>query len=50
VLHVCESLSTAEIAEVLGISRNAVKMRLSRAREQLRCALRDISGVEREEV
>ena len=28
VLHLCESLSTAEIATVLGIRRGAVEMRL----------------------
>ncbi len=38
VLHLCEGLSTAEIAAVLGIRRGAVKMRLLRAREQFRRA------------
>lgn len=37
-LHLAEGLSTAEIAGVLGISRDAVKMRLCRAREQFRRA------------
>jgi RNA polymerase sigma factor (sigma-70 family) len=32
VLYSCQELSTQEIAEVLGISRDAVKQRLVRAR------------------
>lgn len=50
VLHLCEGLSTAEIGEVLGISRDAVKMRLLRAREQFRCAFQEVSGIEDQEV
>jgi RNA polymerase sigma-70 factor, ECF subfamily len=37
-LHLCEGLSTLEIADVLGISQSAVKMRLSRARLQFQQA------------
>lgn len=48
-LHLCEGLSTAEMAEVLGISRSAVKMRLMRTREQFRHAFRAVSGAESEE-
>jgi RNA polymerase sigma-70 factor (ECF subfamily) len=40
-LHLGEGLSTNEIAEVLNLSQGAVKMRLSRAREQFRCALQN---------
>jgi RNA polymerase sigma-70 factor (ECF subfamily) len=36
VLHLCDGLTTAEIAEVLDLSQGAVKMRLSRAREKFR--------------
>ncbi len=36
VLHVCVGLSMAEIADVLGCSPGAVKMRVFRARERLR--------------
>jgi RNA polymerase sigma-70 factor (ECF subfamily) len=36
VLRDVEELSTQEVAEVLGIGASAVKMRLARAREQLR--------------
>jgi RNA polymerase sigma-70 factor (ECF subfamily) len=36
VLYVCEGMSTAEIADTLGLSRDAVKQRLARARERLR--------------
>jgi len=43
VLHLCEGLSIAEIGEVLGISQGAVKMRLSRAREQFRQAFQRAS-------
>jgi RNA polymerase sigma-70 factor (ECF subfamily) len=46
VLHLCEGLSTAEIAEVLGIRRGTVKMRLVRARRQLQCAFKTICGLE----
>jgi RNA polymerase sigma-70 factor (ECF subfamily) len=38
VLYVCEECSVAEVAETLGLSISAVKMRLSRAREMLRRA------------
>jgi RNA polymerase sigma-70 factor (ECF subfamily) len=41
VLRDVEALSTAEVANVLGISQSAVKMRLARAREQLRTELED---------
>lgn len=41
VLRDVEELSTKEVAEVLGIGESAVKMRLSRAREQLRSSLGD---------
>ena len=40
-LHLGEDLSTNEIAEVLNLSQGAVKMRLSRAREQFRRALQN---------
>ena len=36
VLYVCEGYSVAEVAEILGISVSAVKMRLSRARKKFR--------------
>ena len=49
-LHLSEGLSTAEIAEVLGLSRAAVKVRMYRAREQFRLAFREINGLEIEEV
>ena len=48
VLHLCEELSTTQIAEILGLTRGAVKMRLLRAREQFRCAFRAVSGAENE--
>lgn len=41
VLRDVEELSTKEVAEVLEIGESAVKMRLSRAREQLRISLGD---------
>ncbi len=41
VLRDVEELSTAEVAEVLGIGVSAVKMRLARAREQMRISLGD---------
>lgn len=41
VLRDVEELSTKEVGEVLGIGESAVKMRLSRARDQLRTALGD---------
>ncbi len=44
VLHLCEGLSIAEISEVLGIKQGAVKMRLSRAREQFRQAFQQVSN------
>ena len=40
-LHLGEGLSINEIAEVLNLSQGAVKMRLSRARQQFRRALSD---------
>lgn len=40
-LHYYEDQSLAEIALVLGLSRDALKMRLSRARAKLRTVLRD---------
>jgi len=36
VLYTCQELSTQEIADVLGISRDAVKQRLVRARLRFR--------------
>lgn len=48
-LHLAEGLSTAEVAEALGLSRNAVKMRLYRAREQFRQVFRAINSQETEE-
>ncbi len=48
-LHLSEGLSTAEIGLILGISRDAVKMRLYRAREQFRQIFRAINGQEIEE-
>ena len=41
VLRDVEDLSTREVAEVLSISESAVKMRLARARAQLRNSLQD---------
>jgi RNA polymerase sigma-70 factor (ECF subfamily) len=38
VLYVCEGRSVAEVAETLGLSNSAVKMRLSRARAMFRTA------------
>lgn len=38
VLYVCQECTVAEVADVLGLSISAVKMRLSRAREMLRRA------------
>ncbi len=40
-LHYWEELTTAELAEVLGIPQGTVKTRLFRAREQLRSTLRE---------
>ncbi len=37
-LHVCDGLSVREVADALGISEGAVKMRLRRAREMFRRA------------
>jgi RNA polymerase sigma-70 factor (ECF subfamily) len=41
VLYTCEERSVAEIAETLGLSASAVKMRLSRAREKFRRAYQE---------
>ena len=41
VLHVYEGRTVAEVAETLGLSISAVKMRLSRAREMFRRAYRE---------
>jgi RNA polymerase sigma-70 factor (ECF subfamily) len=41
VLRDVEELSTSEVAQVLGIGESAVKMRLARAREQMRVSLGD---------
>lgn len=41
ILRDIEDLSTREVAEVLSIGQSAVKMRLARARAQLRDALQD---------
>ena len=49
VLHLCENLSTAEIAEVMNLSQGAVKMRLSRAREQFRRIIHNGSGIATED-
>ncbi len=49
VLHLCEGLSTTEIAEVLDISLSAVKMRLMRAREQFQTAYTNVTVQNREE-
>jgi RNA polymerase sigma-70 factor (ECF subfamily) len=38
VLYVCEGYAVAEVAEILGLSVSAVKMRLSRARQMFRQA------------
>lgn len=38
VLYVYEERTVAEIGEILGLSKSAVKMRLSRAREKFRRA------------
>lgn len=38
-LHYYEGLSLAEVAEILGVSRDALKMRLSRVRQKLRWIL-----------
>jgi RNA polymerase sigma-70 factor (ECF subfamily) len=38
ILYVCQECTVAEVADVLGLSISAVKMRLSRAREMLRRA------------
>ena len=48
-LHLGEGLSTTEIAEVLNLSQGAVKMRLSRAREQFRRALHNGSDLSAED-
>lgn len=44
VLYVCDGRSVAEVAETLGLSNSAVKMRLSRAREMFRSAYRQEDG------
>jgi DNA-directed RNA polymerase specialized sigma24 family protein len=49
VLHLCENLSTVEIAEVMNLSQGAVKMRLSRAREQFRHIIYNGSGIATED-
>ena len=41
VLRDVEELSTSAVAQVLGIGESAVKMRLARAREQMRVSLGD---------
>lgn len=48
VLHLCEGLSTLEIAGVLGISQSAVKMRLARARQQFQNAYRTVARQDEE--
>src|SRR4051794_6911849 len=47
-LHYGEGLSCAEAATVLGISHGAARVRLHRAREQLRRRLGAVAGEERE--
>lgn len=42
ILHCLEGLSLQEVAEVLGVSLSAAKMRLSRARELLRKEEKDV--------
>jgi RNA polymerase sigma-70 factor (ECF subfamily) len=44
VLYVCEGFQSAEIADTLSISRDAVKQRLVRARERLRQLLEEPGG------
>jgi RNA polymerase sigma-70 factor (ECF subfamily) len=41
-LHVCESLSITEVADVLGITINAAKANLSIGRKRLRYMLKDV--------
>jgi RNA polymerase sigma-70 factor (ECF subfamily) len=41
-LHACEGLSLVQIAEVLGISPDAVKASLSLARKRMRLQLKDL--------
>ena len=43
VLHYLEELSIAEVAEILELRRNAVEVRLSRARKSLASALRHLA-------
>jgi RNA polymerase sigma-70 factor (ECF subfamily) len=44
VLRYLQELSTDEIARILGISKNALQVRLSRARERLRQDLGELTG------
>jgi RNA polymerase sigma factor (sigma-70 family) len=47
VLRYLEDMPTARIAEVLGLSANAVDVRLNRARGMLKSELRDCAGFEK---
>jgi RNA polymerase sigma-70 factor (ECF subfamily) len=49
-LREVEGLSTAETAELLGVSEDVVKTRLHRARERLRAGLFDRAGLTRSDV
>jgi RNA polymerase sigma-70 factor (ECF subfamily) len=44
ILHALEGLSVEEVAATLGLSQSAVKMRLSRGREQLRNLMKEDGG------
>lgn len=49
-LHYLGEKSTAEIAEILGLGKSAVKMRLLRGRKKLKEILGDLLGTESEEL
>ena len=44
ILRYLEELSAEEIARILGVSRNTLNVRLSRARERLRRELAELIG------
>ena len=46
VLRDIEGLSTKEVAELLGVTENVVKVRLSRAHARLRAMVSDADGLE----